>query len=440
MQSLFAEHILNLLFSPTLLTVMAGCVLIAIQTSAIGTFTVLRKQALTGDAIAHAILPGLCMAFFFVEEKSNLMFMIGAGITGWIGLYSIQWLYSHTKLKQDAATGIVLSVFFGIGILLMTFIQQSSNGQQSGLDGFLLGKATAMLPKDVFYLMITTSIIMIGIHVLKKEFIVLIFDHDFAKMNGMPVRLLTITMNAMLITSIITGIIATGAILIGSILIIPYAIGKFWKDQFDGIYRIAILSAILSAIFGILITVFVPNIPTGAMIVLVLSTLFGISALFAPQKGMIGRLLRNRAFHTQTMEDNILKYAYHYVEQHDIDSHTQLPTQSLVPFTHIQKHVPHFKPFCASLKSHGFIQASSMPDHLCLTKEGLRRGMNITRLHRLWEAYLLHAAKFDIDHVHDDAESIEHILTPELEQKIRELLGDPGIDPHGENIPPSFIH
>jgi manganese/zinc/iron transport system permease protein len=286
----------------------------------------------------------------------------------------------------------------------------------------------------------TTIVTIIGIHVLKKEFLALIFDRDFSLMNGLPIRLLTIILNAMLIMSIITGILATGAILIGSILIIPYAIGKFWKDQFDGIYRIAILSAIVSTIVGILISVFVPNIPTGAMIVLVLSALFGLSAMFAPQKGIIGRLIRNRAFHTQTMEDNILKYAYHHIEQHVSITHLQLPQQSLVPFAHIEKHVPNFKSFCASLKSHGFIQTSTIPDHLCITKEGLRRGMNITRLHRLWEAYLLHAAKFDIDHVHDDAESIEHILTPELEQKIREMLGDPGIDPHGENIPPSFIH
>ena len=179
MQTLFAEHILDLLFSPTLLTVLTGCLLIAIQTAAIGTFTVLRKQSLTGDAIAHAVLPGLCIAFLLAEEKSNLLFMAGAGIAGWIGLYTIQWLISHTKLKQDAATGIVLSVFFGIGILLMTFIQQSGNGQQSGLDGFLLGKASAMLPEDLIPLSITAIGTIFGIQMLKKEFMIFLFDREF---------------------------------------------------------------------------------------------------------------------------------------------------------------------------------------------------------------------------------------------------------------------
>ncbi len=439
MQSLLAEHIIDLLFSPTLLTVLAGCLLIAIQTAAIGTFTVLRKQSLTGDAIAHAVLPGLCIAFFIAEEKSNLMFMIGAGVTGWIGLYSIQWLISNTKLKQDASTGIVLSVFFGIGILLMTFIQQSGNGQQSGLDGFLLGKASAMLPKDLIPLSITAFCTIIGIHLLKKEFLLLLFDKEFAMMNGISVKGLSLIINAMLIASIITGIIATGAILIGSVLIIPYAIGRFWKNAFDSIYRIAILTAIVATIIGILITIIVPSIPTGAMIVLVLSILFIVSALFAPNKGIIGRLIRQRSFHKETMEDNILKYAYHFLEQKGV-IFAQLPLHTMIPITHIQKHVPGYKSFCSSLKAQGFIQHSDSHDYLCITKEGLRRGMKITRLHRLWEAYLLHSAKFDIDHVHDDAESIEHILTPELEKKIIETLGDPGTDPHGEHIPPSFIH
>ena len=321
----------------------------------------------------------------------------------------------------------------------MTFIQQSGNGQQSGLDGFLLGKASAMLPEDLIPLSITAIGTIFGIQMLKKEFMIFLFDREFAMMNGIPVKALSLIINAMLIASIITGIVATGAILIGSVLIIPYAIGRFWKDEFDGIYIIAILSAILATIIGIMITIITPNIPTGAMIVLVLSSFFGVSALFAPKKGIIGRVIRQRAFHKETMEDNILKYAYHFLEQKG-EVFAQLPSKSFIPFSHIQHHVPEYKTYCSSLKSHGFIQQSDSPDQLCLTKEGLRRGMKITRLHRLWEAYLLHAAKFDIDHVHDDAESIEHILTPELEKKIRETLGDPGIDPHGEHIPPLFSH
>lgn len=439
MEAHFAEHIIELLFSPTLLTVLFGCILIAIQSAAIGTFTVLRKQALTGDAIAHAVLPGLCIAFFLAEGKSNLLFMLGAAIAGWLGLQVIQWLFSHTKLKQDAATGIVLSVFFGIGILLMTFIQQSGNGQQSGLDGFLLGKATAMLPEDLIPLSITCFLTLFGIYVLRKEFLIYLFDQDYAKMSGLPIKLISFILNAMLIASIITGIIATGAILIGSVLIIPHAIARFWKIDFDGIYALSLFSAMIATILGVMITIFTPNIPTGAMIVLMLSLLFVISALFAPQKGILGRLLRQRAFHKETMEDNILKYAYHYIEQKGAVS-AQLPSSSMIPISHIKQYVPGYMAFCPSLKSHGFIQHSDSTDHLCLTKEGLLRGMKITRLHRLWEAYLMHAAKFDIDHVHDDAESIEHILTPELEKKIIETLGDPGLDPHGEHIPPSYIH
>jgi manganese/zinc/iron transport system permease protein len=439
MQSLSFYNIVETLLNPSILIVLTGCILIAIQSAAIGTITVLKKQSLSGDAIAHAVLPGLCMAFLLSGEKSSMLFLIGAALTGWLGLFTIQWLYSNTKLKKDAATGIILSVFFGIGILLLTFIQQTGNGQQSGLDTFLLGKASAMLPEDLLPLMISTTFILGGILLLKKEFILIIFDKEFAAFNGLPVSILEFLLQLMLIIAIVTGITATGAILIGSILIIPYAIASFWKRDIDGILLIAFFSSIASSFLGILITVFFPHIPTGATIVLVLSILFCISALFSPKRGILSRVNLQRKHHKQTIEDNILKYSYHHVEQNQSPLHP-LPQKAMIPIEYMNSQVPEFQKYITQLQSHGFAEKCLDESVICITKEGLLRGMKITRLHRLWEAYLIHAAKFDIDHIHDDAESIEHILTPELEQQLQSLLGNPMTDPHGEHIPPSYLH
>ena len=438
MQPHSLANILQLLSNPSILIVLAGCILIAVQTSAIGAITVLRKQSLIGDAIAHAILPGICLAFLLTGEKSTLFFLIGAGITGWLGLTMIQWISSHTKIKKDASTGIVLSVFFGFGILLMTYIQQSGNGQQSGLDGFLLGKASAMLPQDIFPLLISCCINMFVIYALKKEVILLIFDKEFAAMSGLPLHIMHFLLNVILIASIVTGIIALGAILIGSILIIPCAIARFWRESYDGIVRVSMFSAIFSTVCGVLLTVFFTHIPTGPMIVLMLSLLFCMSAFLAPKKGIISRAIVQRKHHRQTIEDNILKYAYHHLEK-SWPPNSSLPKQTLIPTETIYKHVPEFKSHIKQLQSRGFAKETPEFENLCITKEGLLRGMKITRLHRLWEAYLTHAAKFDIDHIHDDAESIEHILTPELEQQLQALLGDPAFDPHGEQIPPSHL-
>jgi len=274
MESLSFRNIIDLLVNPSILIVLSGCILIAIQSAAIGTLTVLRKQSLTGDAIAHAVLPGLCIAFLISGDKSSISLFLGAALAGWFGLYTIQWLHAHTKIKQDAATGIVLSVFFGVGILLLTFIQQSGNGQQSGLDMFLLGKASGMLLDDIIPLLCTCSFTLLGIVLLRKELTMLIFDKEFARFIGLPVELLQVILQIMLIASIVTGITATGAILIGSLLIIPYAIASFWKRDLQAIFLIAVSSAILASFFGIVLTILFPHIPTGATIVLVLSLLF----------------------------------------------------------------------------------------------------------------------------------------------------------------------
>ena len=439
MESLSFLNIIKALSNPSVLIVLLGCVLIAIQSAAIGTITVLRKQSLSGDAIAHAVLPGLCIAFMISGDKSSLFLFIGAGLAGWLGLHSMQWLYTNTKIKRDAATGIVLSVFFGIGILLMTFIQQSGNGQQSGLDTFLLGKASAMLPADILPLVCSCFFTIIGIILFRKEIILLIFDKEFALFTDLPVIGLQNVLQVMLISSIVTGIMATGAILIGSILIMPYAIAKFWKREIHALFVLSIITAITSSIVGIVITVLYPHIPTGATIVIVLSLVFCFSALFAPNNGIISKFFLHRKHHKQTIEDNILKYSYHHVEQQRT-AIQPLPQSILIPIDFIKAHVPQYSQFIHHLKKQGFADKSINDSNICITKEGLLRGMKITRLHRLWEAYLLHAAKFDIDHVHDDAESIEHILTPDIEQKLQALLGDPLLDPHGEHIPPSFTH
>ncbi|MFM8280655.1 MAG: metal ABC transporter permease [Bacteroidota bacterium] len=281
MESLSFLNIIKALSNPSVLIVLLGCVLIAIQSAAIGTITVLTKQSLSGDAIAHAVLPGLCIAFMISGDKSSLFLFIGAGLAGWLGLHSMQWLYTNTKIKRDAATGIVLSVFFGIGILLMTFIQQSGNGQQSGLDTFLLGKASAMLPADILPLVCSCFFTIIGIILFRKEIILLIFDKEFALFNNLPVIGLQNVLQVMLIASIVTGIMATGAILIGSILIMPYAIAKFWKREIHALFVLSIITAIVSSIVGIVITVMYPHIPTGATIVIVLSIIFCFSALFS---------------------------------------------------------------------------------------------------------------------------------------------------------------
>lgn len=143
--------------------VFTSMALLGLASGMIGTFALLKKQSLIGDAMAHAALPGICIAFLFYGQKSLLVFLIGAACSGYMATVFIQFIVKHTRIKEDAAIGIVLSVFFGLGIVLLTWINQHEGGNQSGINDFLFGKAASLTGNDVNVLTITAVLMVITI-------------------------------------------------------------------------------------------------------------------------------------------------------------------------------------------------------------------------------------------------------------------------------------
>ena len=433
---------IDFFFAPTLFWVLSGCILLSIQSAAIGCFTVLNKQSLAGDAVAHAVLPGICIAFLLTGEKDGLLLLISASISGWIALQTIQYISQTTKIKTDASIGIILSVFFGIGILLLTSIQQSGNGNQSGLDKYILGKAAGMLPEDILLLLCTCSIILLVLALFRKEIIAYIFDIDFAKSSGIPFRLIRFCLLLLLIINVVSGIQTVGVVLMAALIITPVSAARFWSDSIQKVYTISLIIGIISAFVGVGFSFYIANAPTGATIVLALTSVFFISAFFAPHKGIIARLYKQFNHKEKTQQENILKLCFHSIEHNDSLKLPLLTHSEIQNFEVIMNDqgILHWKKHSKSLIKKGFLSYSAISDTWYITKEGLARGQRITRLHRLWEAYLLHHLQFDIDHVHEDADSIEHILTPELELALETILNNPKFDPHGETIPRIYIY
>lgn len=424
------NNILNLLGDANVQFALIGSLLLGIGSAAVGCFAFLRKQSLVGDAVAHAVLPGICLAFMFTGTKNILALLVGAACTAWLALQTIDYLRRSTRLKEDTVIGLTLSVFFGVGILLLTTIQHSDNGNQAGLDKFLFGKAASLVADDIRLFAAIAFVVFIALWLFFKELTIISFDASFARAIGVPVKSVEFVLTILIVISVVAGIQAVGVVLMAAMLITPAATARYWTENLRLMMLLAILSSMIASCAGVMLSAFYPKIPTGPAIVLSAAFLFFLSVAFAPQRGLLARFLRRNAYTRTTLDDNILKALFQLGE---LDGNFSARRTTAIIRQH--RFVPE-RALVQSLKRltrEGYAERSEQG--WLLTTVGRERGARITRLHRLWEVYLTKYLNIASDHVHDDAESVEHIITPELEQRLQEFLDFPERDPHQKQIP-----
>lgn len=279
------------------LVVLVGSALLGAGAGVIGSFAVLRRRALTGDALAHAALPGLCLAFIILGQRNLPAMLAGALCTGVAGVAIISGLRRWTRIKEDAAIGIVLGVFFGAGIALSRLIQNlSTTGSKAGIDSYILGKTAGMTRGDV-YLIAGMALASIGlVMLLYKEFKLTVFDPGFAQAQGWPVVRLDLLLMSLVAVAVVIGLPAVGVVLIAALLILPGAAARFWTDRLG---RMLWLSALFGTFVGIAGTLFsaqYERLPTGPIIVLVAAGLFLVSLLFGPSRGIVAVAIRQLRF------------------------------------------------------------------------------------------------------------------------------------------------
>ncbi|OWY25308.1 zinc ABC transporter permease [Sphingobacteriales bacterium UPWRP_1] len=409
-------------------------VLLGASAGVVGCFTLLRRRALAGDAIAHSVLPGVCLAFMLTGVKNPFVLLAGAVATGWLSLWVIDVISANSRIKPDTAIGLVLSVFFGVGILLLTVIQQSGNAAQSGLDKFLFGKAASMLSSDVYVFGTLAALIITVVALLFKHFTLLAFDENFARVIGLPVRALETLLATLTVLAVATGIQAVGVVLMSAMLITPAAAARFWTNRLRVMLPLAALFGAVAGVAGAFISYLMPAMPTGPWVVVALTFIALVSMLFAPKRGLLAKWLQNRQNRLKMLEENVLKMFYYLYEQ---QTTPQLPLtagiEQLLTIRNVP--LPQLKTGLRRLKAKKWIVAQQGVSGWQLTPAGMEKARHVVRLHRLWELYLSQHLKLAADHVHDDAEAMEHLLTPEMEQQLDNLLGYPHTDPHNSNIP-----
>lgn len=411
--------------------VLTGCVLLGVSAGAVGSFAFLRRRALLGDALAHAALPGICVAFMLTGTKNAAVMLGGALVSCWLGALAVDWIVRHTRCKEDSALGMVLSVFFGVGMLLLTHIQHSGNAAQSGLDKFLFGQAAGLIERDVAVLIAVALALCITVALAYKEFKAISFDPDFAQTVGLPARFLEVLLATLIVLAVGIGLQAVGVVLMAAMLVTPAAAARYWTDRLSIMLGLAAAFGAISGALGAYTSYLSAKMPTGPWMVTAATFFFVISFILAPRRGVLARLTRLFRFRRKTASENLLRTLYNFGE-----SNKDWETPHSIPelLQHRGASVRQLRRTLTRLSKTGDIEEVS-PGLFRLTSNGKVRGARVTRLHRLWEVYLTRKLEIAPDHVHDDAEEIEHILTPELERRLLDLLEHPSEDPHGKHIP-----
>ncbi|MCA9059316.1 MAG: metal ABC transporter permease, partial [Planctomycetaceae bacterium] len=269
--------------------VVLGTVLLGAAAGVVGCFTLLRRRALMGDALSHATLPGVCLAFLLApslgqDPRSLSVLLCGATISGVGGIGCILFIRRLPRLREDAALCIVLSVFFGAGIVLLSVVQNSSQGNAAGLESFIYGKTASMRSSDAMLIGVAGTLTVVVIVLLLKELTLLCFDEGFAGARGFPVLLLDLILMSLVVAITIVGLQAVGLVLMIALLVIPSAAARFWTHDLQ---RTLLASGILGAasgLIGAVISAVLPRLPSGAMIVLVAGALFLISMLVGRER------------------------------------------------------------------------------------------------------------------------------------------------------------
>lgn len=278
----------------TLRTITMGTAALGAICGMLGSFAVLRKQSLLGDAISHAALPGIAIAFLITQTKDNNMLLLGALISGLIATYWIRGIITKTHLKSDAALGIILSVFFGFGMLLLTYIQKQSNANQAGLDKYLFGQAATLVTKDVHMLLYVLGGSLVALLLFWKEIKLMLFDADYTLTIGFNIKFLDLLITFCIVLAIVLGLQTVGVVLMSAMLLAPAAAARQWTDKLWVMLFLAAIFGMFSGVLGTAISASGTNLSTGPVIVLIAIGIVLLSFVFSPTRGLLMKQLKFR--------------------------------------------------------------------------------------------------------------------------------------------------
>jgi manganese/zinc/iron transport system permease protein len=403
----------------------------------VGAFLLLRKRSLVADALSHAALPGVCVGFLLSiwlggEGRSLAVLLPAAGVFGLLGVACVHLLSRLPTVREEAAIGTVLSVFFAGGIVLLGVIQHLAVSNKAGLNHFIFGQAATMLGSDSLVIALLAALALVTCIALFKELRVLCFDSGFAGSMGWNTFALDAVLLGMVTLLTAVGLHAVGAMLMVALLIIPPAAARFWTHRLTAMTMLSGAIGALACFSGAAWSAFASDTPTGPAIVLACGCIFLLSMLFAPRRGVVAALIGRWRLTRIIARQHLLRAIY---EQQEITGDFDAPVRLSDVLRRRAWKARRLSSIARRLQRRGEIERQG--ENLSLTPSGQNAAATIVRTHRLWEHFLTTQADIAPSHVDRAADDIEHVLSEEL---VRELEGDlrsRGALPEGEYVPVS---
>ncbi len=416
------NDLIHTLSEPWAIRALLASSMVGVMCGAIGCFIVLRNMSLIGDALAHAILPGVFVAFLILGY-STIGFFIGSVIAGIVTAVGITWIQHKVKTKNDAAIGIVFTAMFSIGVMGISWLN-TAEGVHLDLQDFLFGNVLSISNQDLILTSIFLVYTIISLTLFYRYLFITTFQPTIAETMGISVKTVHYFLMLLLSFAVVCALSTVGVILVVAMLITPAATALLLSDKLKHVILISSFLGLLSALVGFILAVIWDTTPGPAMAVV--ATVFYFSAVFlAPSKGLVARYLRQKRQRAKIEREDIIKYT-NRLKKGQLASFEMLKNRLAYSNSKLKKHVKH-------LEAEGILLVSK--DGIDLSLKGEKEAQKLVRAHRLWESYQVNKMGLQEGQIHDEAERLEHHLTHDILDEVDEVLGYPTEDPHGSPIP-----
>jgi manganese/zinc/iron transport system permease protein len=407
----------------------------------LGCYLVLRRMSLMGDAISHAVLPGIVLAVFLSGQITSWVVVAGAMVFGVLTAWLTQTIHDLSNLPEDASMGVVFTALFALGVVLIAQVFPTSHLDDCVLYGVF--EAVPLSTVSIFGVRVpsalptmvgTLAVTLLFMTVFWKELKIVSFDPDLATAMGLKTMWIHYLLMAMVAGVTVTAFEVVGSVLVIAMLIVPAATAHLLSDRLPTMMLWSAVVAILSTVFGVLLAgPGLLNTNAAGMMAVVAGALFTLAVFLAPRHGILVRAWRNLKLGLRIIGEDIITALYKSEEA----EHRSDPQRA----AHFQREAK-----TVARGIHGWLaewvllrmkQVQRSASRLSLTDQGRGRAAGIVRSHRLWESYLGQHFPLPADHLHDPAERMEHYIGPQLQQQLATELKQPDTDPHGRAIPPS---
>ncbi len=387
----------------------------------LGPFVVLRNMSLIGDALSHAVLPGVVLSFVLFDYNT-FAFFLGAVGAGMLSALCITWIQQHLPTKNDAAIGIIYTVMFALGVMGISKLSRD-HGAHIDLKDFLLGNVLGVSDSDLLMIVTITILVMLAIYILYRPLFLSTFQPTIARAMGVRTKSLHYFLMLLLSFAVVASLQTVGVILVVALLIAPTSTALLFTDRLHKVIFLSTALGLVSSILGLYGSIQLETTSGPAMAV-VAGILFLLGSLFAPTHGLIFKQIQRYNLKNKIVEEDVMKQA--------------LKVDGLMSIDQISERLDvtnwRLKQVLRKLSARGLVLLQ--PDNFFdLTKDGEVQAQRLVRAHRLWETYLVNQVGLNESQIHEDAERFEHFLTNEVLDEVDQELGFPSTDPHGSPIP-----